>query len=289
MTRINAGWLASEKKSTEMSSVPFFSRLLDFPRSAIDVLRDKRRAIRYPINPSFPLRASIYLHGSENWATFQQNEASLGREWLGPLADISSLGVSICVQPAAVTSRGERTKVRFILEKQSMEVPCTITHSRSYRDYLRLGVSLQFTGAETQKPFFQLLECVVMGATLEEWSPLAVRRNPKGLRREQYRSINGARLFAWREKKTGSLHSFEFYADSHCVRGEADGLRTRLPVEVYVLPCETPTGKVAAYDSRYGLAKDAHEEARQFFRLVVLNLSTSVPLDLRRFLTKFQS
>ena len=128
-----------------------------------------------------------------------------------------------------------------------------------------------------------------MGATLEEWSPLTLRRNPKGLRREQYRSINGARLFAWREKKTGTLHSFEFYADNHCVRGEADGLRTRLPVEVYLLPRDISSSKVAVYDPRYGIARDTHEEARQFFRLVVLNLSTSVPLDLRRFLAKFQS
>jgi hypothetical protein len=166
-------------------------------------------------------------------------------------------------------------------------VPCTVTYLHSYRDYSRLGLSLQLKGTDTQKSYSQLLECVVMGATMEPWRPLGLRRNPPGLRTEQYRSGNGARLHAWRERKGRKLHSFEFYLADHCVRGTAAALPSAPALEVYTRP-RTPAGAAAAVgDPRFGLSPGEHGELRQLFRLVTSNLTTAVPLDLRRFLESF--
>jgi hypothetical protein len=274
--------------------VAFFRRLLNFPRDTMARLRDKRRARRYPASPTLPVKVSVLLHGADTWTGSKAPQSrapqpDLSREWAGPMVDLSSGGISFLTLPAAMSSRGEQTKVRVLIGRHVIEIPCTVVYLRTTRDAARLGLSLQFEDEANEKAYLQLLECLVMGATMQPWRPFGLRRNSPGLRREQYRSENGARLYAWREKKGGRLHSFELHLAGHILRGEADALVPQNSLEVFTRSDKARHGPTAVSNTKYVLSSGEHTELRFMYLLVVSNFPSVVPADLRRFLQRFEA
>ncbi|MBI2518560.1 MAG: PilZ domain-containing protein [Opitutae bacterium] len=280
----------------------FFRRILNFKRDYLSRLRDKRKARRYPVGPGFPLKAVINLIGTDDADEANKYELGDGRNWAGRLVDFSSTGVSLQVLPAAMTARGERTRLHLTLEQHELEIPCTVAHFRTYREYAVCGLSLQFPDINTQKAYLQLLESVVMGATFAPLRFTGRLRNPPGLDREQYQSDSDARLFAWRDKRTGNVDSFELYVADHCVRGDAISLERRQTAwgrpgsnvrheqpfaDVYTRQKTANATKVALADPAFVPSAGLHYEVRQLFRWVVPNLAKQVSLDVRRFMEKF--
>jgi hypothetical protein len=281
--------------------VLFFRRILNFKRDYLARLRDKRKARRYPVGPGFPLKASVSLIGTDRPEEFLQRQPDRGCDWAGRLVDFSSTGARLQLPPAVMTARGERTRLRLTLEQRRLEIPCTVAHFRVHRDYALCGLALQFPDLDTQKAYLQLLESVVIGATFAPLRSTGLLRNPPGFEREQYQSDGDARLFAWREKRSGNLDSFELMMVEHCVRGEARVLERRHEVgrpgggnrqehpevDVYTRQKTVHPARVALFDPSFALSAGAHAEVRQLFRWVVPNLAKQVSLDLRRFMEQF--
>lgn len=280
----------------------FFRRIMNFKRDYLSRLRDKRKARRYPVGPNFPLKAAVNLIGTDDVETTRRYQIGDGRDWAGRLVDFSSTGVSLQLLPAALTARGEKTRLKLTLEHYTLEIPCEVAHFRVHREYSQCGLALQFPDLDTQKAYLQLLESVVIGATFSPLRATGLLRNPPGFEREQYQSDSDARLFAWREKRTGELDSFELLMADHCVRGEADALERRSEtgrpgirggrqehpdVDIYTRQKTAHPAKVALFDPAFMLSAGEHAEVRQLFRWVVPNMAKQVSLDVRRFMEKF--
>lgn len=274
----------------------FFRRILNFKQDALARLRDKRKARRYPVGPNFPLKAAINLIGTDDVAKARRHQVGDGRDWAGRLMDFSSTGVSLQLLPAALTARGEPTRLRLTLEHYTLEIPCEVAHFRVHREYSQCGLALQFPDLDTQKAYLQLLESVVIGATFSPLRPAVLRRNPPGFVREQYQSDSDARLYAWREKRSGELDSFELLMADHCVRGEVRALERRSEagrptlqpdVDIYTRQRTAHPAKVALFDPAFALSGGEHIEVRRLFRWVVPNLARQVSLDVRRLMEKF--
>ncbi len=261
-----------------------FRTLLDFPRRTLARLRDKRRARRYPVGASFPLKASLTLLGPSG-------EPGTTARWSGRLADFSSTGASVMLPRAALARRGETSTLELRLGDFLLEVPCKVAHLRAGNDCALCGVSLSFPDTDTQKAFLQLLETVVIAATLEPYRATGLVLTPPGLVRESYRGEHRtARLYVWRNRETLRLNSFELALEGVCLRGEAAALtggRARASIEVYTATAGRKAEKVAFCDHSLGLTPGDHEEPRYFFRCFVQNLPESLAPDLRAFLERF--
>lgn len=261
-----------------------FRTLLDFPRRALARLRDKRRARRYPVGADFPLKATLTLLGPSG-------EPGTTARWSGRLANFSSTGASVMLPRAALARRGEATDLDLTLGDFTLTVPCKVAHLRAGNDCALCGVALRFGDADIQKAYLQLLETVVIAATLEPYRATGLVVTPPGLVRENYRGENRqARLFVWRRRDSGAIACFELLLDGVCLRGDAENLppgRGRAAVDVYTASAKGYAEKVAFSDHSLGLLPGDHAEHRYFFRCFVQNLPESLAPDLRAFLGRF--
>lgn len=255
-----------------------FRRLDNFKRAFLARLTDKRRAERYPVGPDFPLKATVSLIGSADPGRVSQKADGDGRDWSGRLVNFSATGVSLQLPSAAVTVRGEKTQLALFLEMHRLEIPAEVAHFRVFNTHSICGLRLCFDDDTQQTAYLQLLEAVIIGASLKPWIPSGLVRNPPGLVRERYRSDNDAVLCVWRQAKTRQVDSFELRIHDHLFRGEL----ARPGVEIYTRQ-DSRAGKVALSAAGFYLSAGEHAEARRLFRWVAPNLSRELTADARKF------
>lgn len=259
-----------------------FKRLANLKRDFLARLTDKRRAERFPVGPEFPLRATLNLAGSDNLGRIKQQERGSGRDWSGRLINFSASGLSVQLPSAAITVRGEPTLVALTIEMHRLQIPAEVAHFRVFPTHATCGLKMKFEDSVQETAYLQLLESVVLGATLKPVSTSSFGRNPPGLVREEYRSDSKAQLSAWRDMKSRALDSFELRMHDHLVRGEA----ARAGIEVYTRQ-ESTAGKVACSAPGFSHSAGEHAEARRLFRWVAPNLSRTVASDIRKFVLGF--
>ena len=249
------------------SSVPIFTRILDFKRDLLARLRNKRRHPRHRVGVGFPLKASLSLVGSERFNP-DRPPGNVGMNWSGVVGNISCSGLSILLSPAATTVRGESSRLRLTLENHEFSMTCHVKHFRVYNSYAVCGVELEFDDFKIQKTYLQLVEAVNLGASFVSAGP---GRRQAGLASRSWRSASRTVLTEWREADTQAINRFELNFGEHTVQGHGDsssltvrrrGNRTKpVPLEIEV-------------------------EVRQLFRWIVGNLPKGVPADLRNLMTR---
>lgn len=234
-----------------------FKQILDFKEATLARLRDKRKGVRYPVGPGWPLKGTVSLRGN----------TSTQCDWSGQFANLSPTGASLLLPPAAVTVRGEKTTLRLSIEQHTLQLPCVVAHFRVLATHAVCGLTLTFPDFTAEKSFAQLLEAAHLGATLEPTKAAAPRR-PAGSVMEQYRAGSSARLSVWRRGEDRQIERFELTLGQHTVRGDAD---SNLEIQAQ-----------ESGDAHAG--KDATEEVRRLYRWLLPNLNKRVPADVRDFL-----
>lgn len=252
------------------AGVSLFKSLLDFKKAALARLRNKRKGIRHPVDPGFPLKGTVSLGGGGATAC----------DWSGSPVDLSASGVRLLLPPAAITVRGEKTTLRLMIEQHVLSLPCVVAHFRVLSTHAVCGLKLESPGFAEQKAFFQLLEAVRIGAAMAPVKASALTRSRPGLHLEQYRADAKSRLSVWRQTAGRQLDSFELVIDNHCLRGESDGPT----VEVYARQAPAGTAKAARSDPAYNLSASVTDEVRQLFRWVLANFTKAVPTDVQAFM-----
>lgn len=248
-----------------------FKYILDLKRAALDHLRDRRKARRFPVAAGFPLKATLNLAGGE---------VAGRRTWAGSVHNMSCVGLNVQLPPAAVAQRGEATTVILAFDGHELRLPCVIAYYRQLAAGASCGLSLELEDPDQRKAYLQLLEAVSLGADL---APVKLSKkpvHPRDFKAEQYQSGRKVRLTAWRDFGD-EIDSFELVLDDYCLRGEAK----RPDLEVFSR--KSKSDKRAWSMPRYGLAEGVEiPEVRQLFRWVALNLPRTVPSDVRQ-LTRF--
>lgn len=181
--------------------------------------------------------------------------------------------------------------VKLNLGSYRLELEGRIAHFRCFTRQARCGVAFNFPDVETQKAYLQLLEPIMIGATL---APVESKPDPTGLHREQYAGKNAALLTVWRQAPGGEVASFDFRMNRYGVRWRT-GLAELIP---YQLEEQKPAGtrpvlrlkmrspeKQDERPPELPLTEAQEEEVRWLFVLSISNLSASMPADLRVFFT----
>jgi len=264
--------------------VPLFTRLAQLKRDFLSRLTDKRRARRYPVGPDFPLKATVSLIGSEYLDRTRTDASGKPCDWGGRVADLSAVGANVVLPAAAISVRGEPTTLTLALEGHQLAIPAEVARFVVLPTHAVCGLRLAFADPAGRASYLQLLEAVILGATLKPWYPTGYVRNPPGLMRERYKGEQGTVLTVWRRTADRTCAGFELRLRQHLVRGEAG----RPEVEVY-----TPSAKSAApaAGSAPGFRRSSggHAEVRQLFRWIAPNLNRTLAADLRAFVAGFQA
>lgn len=254
-----------------------FKHILDFKRDALAKLKDKRKTKRFYVGPAFPLKATLVLPDTDTTG----RKAGVGRNWGGSLFNMSNVGLSLQLPPAAVAQRGEKTTVTLSLDGHELKLPCTIAHFRVQNATAHCGLTLDDSTLTQSKAYLQLLEAVALGSTL---APVegGVAHDRPGLRSERYKAARPAILTAWRDEEKGELAGFELVLGDHCLHGEAK----RPALEIF---SSKAGGERLAWSAPgFGVSAGVeNEELRKLFRWIALNLSRSVPTDLREMMRFF--
>lgn len=247
-----------------LSVVLLFKRILDFPRSTLARLRNKRRSARCRVAPGFPLKASVSLLGTDQPARGTAAVGS-GQNWGGAVADLSSEGLRLWLPAASIAARGERSVLTLALDDFELKIPCTVAHFRTQSTGASCGLSLQFENDTQRKGYQQLLEAVVLGAG---FVAAKAPKAPAGLQAERYRSEGRAVLTVWRVPTEGRVHCFELSVGGMAVRSDP----TRPALEVFNVEQDNATV----------VTGPKKQEVLRLFRIVAANLPKTVPADLRQ-------
>lgn len=246
-------------------SVAFFSSILDFKKTFLTRLRDKRSQPRFNVGATFPLKATLILTG-DNRPAKKGSAASAGSglSWGGRVGNISCNGLSVHLPPAALTTRGEETTVRLTIEKHEVEIACVIAHFRVFSTHSVCGVKLNFDDYNVQKAYHQLVEAVRVGTS---FAPSQPAKASGAQISQQWRSVNRATLTEWRNATTHKIERFELAVGEHRLAGQTS------PRGVNITPRST--------GSRAPVPVSTATEVRDFIRWVAANLPKQVPADLR--------
>ncbi len=262
---------------------------------------NKRKAPRYAISPTFPIKTVLSLADqNRNASTGRGGRVNTranftgGKDWPGTLIDLSATGANIHLSLAAVAFPDDFCRVKFRLGSYQLEIPCTVAHFRSYSQYAMCGLLFSFPDPETEKAYFQLLEPVIIGTS---FVPVECSPDRFGRHKEQYGGKSSGLLTVWRQAPGGELTSFDFRMTRYGVRWSA-GLTELVTYGVAVdgpdggkesarpvlkLKMKGPEKKEDA-TSTTTLSEAQNEEVHWLFCLAVSNLSSSVAGDVRKFL-----
>jgi hypothetical protein len=254
--------------------VAFFQRILNFKKSDPVAPADKRHTTRYAVGERFPVKATVTIVGRDGDGNLLPAHIQRTQDWVGRLLNLSASGASVQLHPAALAARGEPCGLKLLFEHQQLSFEGKIAHFRAHPQYTAVGVALNFPDFEIQKAYLQLMHPVTLGASLKAVDLKLVKQDAAGQKKEQYRGDANGCLTLWREGSDNTVASFEFRMPPYAVAGSSE----RPQLEVFI---PEGTGKPA------GFTKASHNEVRQLFRWVVMNLSRSVPSDARKFMEKF--
>jgi hypothetical protein len=247
-----------------------FKRIFNFTQKEVEAgAKERREDTRYPLGHEFPLKTSVSLLSHDTVGNAIPNS---DRDWGALVVNFSRKGANFHVANAASGKRGEGCKIKLTLGRLALEVPAKIAHFKVMPDYAACGLTLQFPDFEVQKAYLQMLEPVIVGASLVKIDPAVIQQNAPGLVLEQYSGEDGSLLSVWRkEANLAEFEGFEFRMHGYHVRAHAKAKA----VEVYA-----PDGAAAPGKGDAG-------EIKQLFAWAVANLSAAVPGDVKQFLAKF--
>jgi hypothetical protein len=246
-------------------NVAFFSSILDFKKTFLTRLRDKRSQPRYNVGAAFPLKATLILTGDSRPAKKGSTSSpASGLSWGGRVGNISSNGLSVHLPPAALTTRGEATTVLLTVEKHEIEIACVVAHFRVFSTHSVCGVQLKFDDYNVQKAYHQLVEAVRVGTS---FAPAQPAKASGAQVSQQWRSVNRATLAEWRNATTHKIERFELAVGEHRLTGQTS------PRGVNITP--------RSAGSRAPIPVSTATEVRDFIRWVAANLPKQVPADLR--------
>ena len=260
-----------------------FKRILAFQKSDGGML-DKRGAKRYPVGPKYPLKAKITLVARDGEGHPLPPAKSAPMDWGGQLLNLSSSGANIRLHPAAVAARDEGCTLKLELDHMLFEVEGTIASYRTQAQYVSVGLALKFPDSYTQKAYQQLMEPVVIGSTLAEYTG-RVKQDLPGLEKEQFNGESESILSVW-STGTGKARVpklFELQVHDYFIRGntETPGLKIG-----YREPA--PAGGKDSTPVAPGPMNAEHRaEIARLFGFVVQNLAKTLPSEVRKFLEMF--
>ena len=244
--------------------MPFFTRILNFPRAVLARLRDQRQQARFRVGADFPLTATVDISGNGNLPPDAAGSRGPDGDWEGRVSDVSAQGLSVRLLKSAANPRLKATLVRITVDGRELAIPCTVAHFRVLSTHARYGLRLEFDDFTVQKAWHQIVEAVSLGAS---FALVGENRRPRvslGLARRQWRSLNQARLTEWRETGSRKLDRFELIMEGHSVAGRVD--------EPGVVIRTVSGGKVAPV---------VETEMRRLVHWVTANMPAIVPFDLR--------
>ena len=264
-------------------TVALFKHIMDLKRAALARLSDKRKAKRYPLGPTFPLKATITLPDfvqARRGGDAKEPEPS--RDWSGVPVNISESGLSMQLPPAAVSTRGQATQVTLLLDGHRMDFPGSVAHFRVHGASALCGLKLDTKDLNLRKSYLQLVKIVAMGSTFEAVKRPGSIKAQSGQKTEQYKSAHDAVLTVWRDRATGKVDSFELVMDDHCVRGVVG--RPTLEIFSSKKDNEKTAWSAPGFSASTGVE---NPEVRVLYRWVTLNLPKAVPADLREVMRLF--
>lgn len=246
----------------------FFERILN---SKPGGTKEHRRATRYAVGSSFPMKAMLNLLGRDE---FEQQLASAdgrGWNWAGRLVNFSASGVNIQLPPAVVAKKGDTCMLILSLSGYQLNIPCHVVHMRPHPDSVQFGLKFDFPDQQMPTGFQQLLELVAFGASLKpEKSQTA---DASGYLVEHYHGDFDSRLTVWRSNNGKSVLWFEYHLANYCVRGD---------LAARTLEFAAGEGKNARPVTPAQVG-----EIHQLFKWVVPNIARAVPSDVRQSLQSF--
>jgi hypothetical protein len=262
--------------------VPLFKYLFNFKGGAF-LKRDKRRAPRYPVGEIFPVKGIVSFCVQEEKGSRPPKDKEVWQNWSGRLINLSSSGASIQLAASALSNRGHACKFKLTLDGKQIEMEGMIAYFRTFTQYSLCGLSFTFPDEATQKTYLQLLEMVMIGASIEPAAKGLFNKDATGMAKEIYQGKNKTRLCVWRNAASGSVSHFEFRIHEHYIRGNAQTFKLEVDTTEGLngLAHPSPTTPPAK------LAADEVAEVRQMFRWVVTNLQKGVPGHVKKFLEMF--
>jgi len=254
-----------------------FKRILNFTKAGA-YRREKRKAQRYDAGHPFPFKTVLTVLGHDSEGRTVQKDDS-GVDWAGRLTNLSASGASIQVQSAAAGGRGDRCQFSFSRDDYLLKIPGTIAYFRAYPQYMLCGLSFDFPDFDARKAYLQLLEPVIVGASLAPVDPKKVRQDSAGLYKEQFKGSTPALLTVWRQAQGSKIHSYDFRMNDYGVRWSVG----MTEVEPYGMVSVNATGRKTA-PPYIQLTEAQLKEVRWLFRLAVPNIAKAVPSDVRKFM-----
>jgi hypothetical protein len=257
--------------------VLLFKRILNFSKAVV-YRREKRKDQRSAAGHPFPFKTVLTVLGHDSEGRTVQQD-SQGVDWAGRLANLSASGASIHLHSAATGARGDRCRFSFSRDDYLLSIPGTIAYFRAYPQYMLCGLKFNFNNFDTRKAYLQLLEPVIVGASLAPVDAKKVNQDSAGLHKLQFKGSTPALLTVWRQAPGGKLHSFDFRMNDYGVRW-SEGMPE---VEAYGMETLNSSGRKTA-PPYLPLTTAQLKEVRWLFRLAVPNLSEAVPRDIRKFM-----
>jgi hypothetical protein len=245
----------------------FFKRILNFDKQEV-AKRDLRHALRYTVEPNTPLRTSLRMGNHDQPVT---------------LLNLSSNGAAIQLSEPADYHRGEVCRLRLVLGRHALRLDVTVAHQLTETGRTMLGLEFKFANFEEQTNYLQLLEPVVIGASLKPCNPKLVRQKEAGLLTKFYVGPDDTLLTVWRKFAGQAVHSFEFRMHNYFVRSSS----TPHVLEIYTCDELVPGQKQGYGMPELTRATKQSAEIRQLFLWVVPHLNQAVPDDIREFLAEF--
>jgi hypothetical protein len=264
--------------------VALFKHIMDLKRAALARLSDKRKAKRYPLGPTFPLKATITLPDFVQIGRRKgdEDDSASTRDWSGVPANLSESGLSMQLPPAAVGTRGQKTLVTLVLDGHRMDFPGTVAHFRVQASSAFCGLKLDTKDLLQRKSYLQLLKIVAMGSMFEAVKKPTNIEVQQGKIAEQYKSEHDSVLTAWRDRATGKVESFELVMGDHCVRGIVG--RPTLDIFSNKKDGEKLAWSAPGFSASAGVE---NPEVRLLYRWVTLNLPKTIPAELREVMRLF--
>lgn len=260
--------------------MPLFNYLFNFKGGAF-LKRDKRRAPRYPVGENFPVKGVVSL--CTNMDSKGVPLTDQWQNWSGRLMNLSNGGASIQLAASALANRGHQCKFKLTLDGQQLEMPGLIAYFRTFNQYSLCGLSFTFPDEATQKSYMQLLEMVMIGASVEPAAKGLFGKDSTGKAKEVYQGKNKTRLSIWRNAANGSVSHFEFRIHEHYMRGSAQNFK----LEIDTVEGVNGLANTDPASAAPKLTASQAAEVRQMFRWVVTNLPKAVPGHVKKFLDMF--
>jgi hypothetical protein len=250
-----------------VSTVLFFKRILKFDLQEV-AKQDLRRAQRYTVEPTTPLRTSLRMGNHDQPVK---------------LLNLSSSGAAIQLSEPANYRRGEACILRLVLGRRALRLDATVAHQLAETTRTMLGLEFAFANLEEHKCYLQLLEPVAIGASLKPGNAKLVRQREAGLLTKIYVGPDDTLLTVWRNFAGQAVHSFEFRMHNYFVRSSS----TPHVLEIYTCDDQGHEQKQGYRVPELTRATNQSAEIRQLFLWVVPHLNQAVPDDIREYLAQF--